>query len=167
MGDNVMTAVHHFLPFVKGSVPSAWRLLGAWQRLELPSRAPPLSPLMVRGLAGLCMILGLQDVAVILLLAFHCMLRTGEVLSLVTQAFTFDSRSGFAVVDLGWSKTGKRQASGEIVTIDDPSLCAMLKRFLIGSKPGDLLLKRSQALFKVVFAEMSIFWLVRVWLQAL
>ena len=32
--------------------PGAWRLLGAWDRAELPNRTPPLPPLCALGLSG-------------------------------------------------------------------------------------------------------------------
>ena len=48
----------------------------------MPRRAPPIPPVVVRGIAGLAWVQGRLDVALAILIGFHCMLRGCEVLGL-------------------------------------------------------------------------------------
>ena len=58
-----MAAVQHFTPQVKGSLHCAWRLVSAWDKRELPCRAPPLLLEVLLGMAGLAVLQGYVDVA--------------------------------------------------------------------------------------------------------
>ena len=65
--------------------------------------------------------------AALLLLAFHCLLRTGE-----------GSGDALVVVALPWTKTGARYGAQEIVTIDDPMINGLLFYLRNGVEPEDL-----------------------------
>ena len=56
--------------------PGAWRFYGAWARHELPLRTPPLRPLVPFGVAKPLLAAVRLVVAVAVLLAFLCLLRT-------------------------------------------------------------------------------------------
>jgi hypothetical protein len=152
MGNNTMAAVHSFVPSAKGKVPMGWRLLQAWGRLELPDRAPPMPPVIVLGMAGFCKLIGRRDLMVALLVGFHCMLRTGEMLNLVRESFTFDPRKSRCVVDLQWTKTGKRKGGREIVTIDDPLIFKMVQHFVAKLSPMCPVIQCSANEFRRIFA---------------
>ena len=62
--------------------------------------------------------------AALLLLAFHCLLRTGE-----------GSGDALVVVALPWTKTGARYGAQEIVTIDDPMINGLLFYLRNGVEP--------------------------------
>ncbi len=70
----------------KRILPGSWSLLGTWQRLEVPSRAPPISELVLKGLAGYAWSCQRYDIACLLLTGFHAMLRAGEMLGITREA---------------------------------------------------------------------------------
>ncbi len=51
-----------------------------------------------------------QDAALITLVAFHCFLRTGEMLSLSFDSITVDVETGTGVINLGNTKESRRQS---------------------------------------------------------
>ena len=72
-------ALHHFAPQLRGRIPGAWKKLKTWRRHEMPRRAPPIPPAVFRGIAGLAWVQGRLDVALGILIGFHCMLRRRSV----------------------------------------------------------------------------------------
>ena len=76
-----------------------------WRRHEVPRRAPPIPPA-VRGIAGLAWVQGRLDVALGVLIGFHCTLCGGEVLGL--RFCDCMHLSDTVVLDLGFTKTGSR-----------------------------------------------------------
>ena len=74
-----LAAVQHFVPGARHHLPSAWRLKSAWDKHELPVRAPPLSVDVVLGISGVMISVGHPRSALAVALAFHGLLRTGEV----------------------------------------------------------------------------------------
>ena len=68
----------HFMPAVRGKTPGSSRLMKGWTKTELPERAPPLPTLFATAVAGAA--LRRQDLrlCVLILIAFHALLRTGE-----------------------------------------------------------------------------------------
>ena len=100
-------------------------------------RATPLTQDLVLAFAGVGFELGLPRLALCLLLGFHTLLRTGELCAIMVKdiAFARDGRS--AVINLVETKGGLRRGANEMVTVDDPSLCLMLKRVLANAMPGD------------------------------
>ena len=109
----------------KRILPGAWRLLRAWERRELPSRAPPLPIEVALALAGFAASIGRRDVAALILLGYHGMMRTTEFLTLTSGNVWLDE-SYRGVVALEWSKMGQRRGMTEYVTIDDSSVGARL-----------------------------------------
>ena len=117
IGD-ALSGLHHFEPFTKRRLPKAWRLYGIWRKYEIPCRAPPLTQDICLGMAGWAIQHNELTMGALILLAFHCLLRTGEILQLRPCDFILDSQSG--VVSLPTSKSGVRNTSRESVTIRDP-----------------------------------------------
>ena len=77
-----LAALQHFVPQLHGRIPGAWKKLKTWRRHEMPRCGPPTAPVVVRGIAGLAWVQGRLDVALAILIGFHCMLRGCEVLGL-------------------------------------------------------------------------------------
>ena len=72
----------------KGEMPGrSWKLFGTWRKIEVPSRAPPLTQRLVRSMAAFEMEHGRLEMIVSLLLGFSCLLRTGELLQLKVSDF--------------------------------------------------------------------------------
>ena len=53
-----------------GRIPGAWKKWKTWRRHEMPRRAPPIPPAVVRGTAGLAWVQGRLDVAFCILIGF-------------------------------------------------------------------------------------------------
>ena len=109
--ESTLAAMHHFAPQLHGRIPGAWKKLKTWRRHELPRRAPPIPPAVVRGIAGLAWVQGRLDVALGVLIGFHCMLRGGEVMGLRFRDCMHFSDT--VVLDFGFTKTGLRKGARE------------------------------------------------------
>lgn len=62
VGD-ALSGLHHFAPWLKGSLKASWRLFRLWRRLEKPSQAAPLPESFVTALVGRLIELEDLDVA--------------------------------------------------------------------------------------------------------
>lgn len=106
----------------KRQLPYAWRLFSTWGKLEKPRQAPPMSCVMLLAFVGLCIEDGNLDVAALAYTAFHCILRTGEMLRLAPWLIYVASSGHGVVTVVVDSKTMKHQQGRgyEHITIDDP-----------------------------------------------
>ena len=151
-----LASVHHFVPQLRGRISGAWRKLKTWRRHEVPRRAPPIPPIVVRGIAGLARIQGRLDVSVGILIGFQCMLRGGEILRLkICDCIHFHDT---VVLNLGFTKAGLRKGSQEQVTITDKSLASLLKCFSRNRSSTATLVSLSPCNFrKYFFAPFVVF----------
>ena len=117
IGDG-LSALHFFQPWIKGKIPHSWKLFATWRRLEIPARAPPLTQRLVRAMAALEATLGHFEMSALLLLGFHCLLRTGELLAVKPGDFLLGDVSG--ICSLKETKSGRRDAASEAISITDP-----------------------------------------------
>lgn len=117
IGD-ALSGIHHFEPYTKKKLSKSWRLYGIWRKYEVPCRAPPLPSDVLLGMAGWCLLHGELTMGALLLLGFHCCLRTGEILQIRPCDFIVDHLSG--VLSIPSSKSGVRNNTRESVTIWDP-----------------------------------------------
>ena len=127
--DNV-AAVQDFHPFLRGHLPSAWRLLKTWSSNELPNRAPPLSLDALQVLTGHALFNDKPLFALSLLLGFHGLLRTGELLGVKKAHVVQSGPRSPAVISLGLTKGGKRAGAAESVTIREEDTLRRLWQWL-------------------------------------
>ena len=144
----------HYLPQLKGKVPGSKRLLVAWSKCELPARASPLNTFFLAALAGKAVALNDRRLAVSLLLGFHCMLRTGELLKIRKVDPSLMERHSRGIVVLQETKSGQRTASSETVVIFDAYLVRMLAIVCRDLAPADFLVGCSTAVFRAKFARL-------------
>ena len=73
----------------------------------------------------------LQDLqpwmALSILVGFHAFLRTAELLSLTAGQVLAGQYHNEVVLDLDYTKSGKRRGARELVVLDDPVTAALLK----------------------------------------
>ena len=119
VGD-ALSGIHHYEPFTKKKLPKSWRLYSIWRKYEVPCRAPPLTQGITLAMAGWCLQHGELTMGALILLGFHALLRTGELLSVRPCDFLFDNSTG--LVSLPRSKSGLRNNSLETVSLHDPIL---------------------------------------------
>jgi len=127
IGDG-LCAMHFFMPWSKGKVPGAWKLFAVWRRLEVPSRAPPLTWDLVKSFSSYELSLGRHEMSSLLLLAFHCLLRTGELLQLYPEDILLGRSHG--VLSLKGTKSGKRNAANESISITNELVVESLRSLL-------------------------------------
>jgi integrase len=117
VGDG-LSSLHFFQPWTKRKIPHSWKLFQVWKRIEIPSRAAPLTLELVRSMAAYELDNDHLEMAAILLVSFHCLLRTGEALKLRAHDITLNSK--FGIVSLKETKSGRRNSANEAITISYP-----------------------------------------------
>ena len=125
---DALSGVHHFLPVTKKKLPESWRLYSIWRRFEVPARAPPITQDIVLAMAGLSLQQGQLTMAALLLLGFHALLRTGEILQLCPCDFLLAADRG--IVSIPSSKSGVRNNTRESVSLHDPIVLETLKAMI-------------------------------------
>ena len=116
---NFLAALQDFDPKLKGALPSSWRLMKAWTVNEVPNRAPPMTDAVLKAMVGWSFFHEYYTFGLSLLLCFHGLLRTGELLGVQAHQVSMTSPSHPAVLSLGMTKSGKRQGAAESITISD------------------------------------------------
>ena len=128
-GSTILAALQDAQPHLRGKLKLAWRLMKTWVTHAVPNRAPPLPLNALHCMVGYAIFKEWHLFALSLLLRFHGLLRTGELLGLkakqskhvsVTQA------KGPAAISLGLTKGGKRQGAAESITVHAEDVCRRL-----------------------------------------
>ena len=123
VGDG-LSALHFFQPFTKRQIPHAWKLFATWRKVEVPSRAPPLTQQLVRSMSYYELDRGNIQMATLLVLGFHALLRTGEILS-VRAADVLIGKDA-AIVRLRSTKTSTRFAAHDAISSTDRIVLELL-----------------------------------------
>jgi hypothetical protein len=109
------------------------------------------APQTCRALAAILWSWQLLDCALLTLLGFHCLLRTGEILGLLKCQMRFSLGDVACVVSLPETKGTHRKGTVESVTLTDPVLAKCFTVFMKPCKPGDLVLQRTPGQFRNAF----------------
>lgn len=133
-----LSGIHFFLPLCRRQLPESWKLFGVWRKIEVPSRAPPITTDLLMAMASRALSINRVDFATLLLLGFHCFLRTGELLTITPNDLLLGSKRG--VVRLPVSKGKTRRRATESVTIEDPRVI-MVAKTLVDIRASQNLLK--------------------------
>eukprot|EP00435_Cladocopium_sp_Y103_P048031 s1613_g14.t1 len=128
MASTFLAALQDSDPKLKGCLPGSWRLMRTWVANEIPQRAPPLSDSVLRAMVGWAIMHDEPTFGLSLLVGFHGLLRTGELLGLQAWQIHMTGRATPAVISLGLTKSGKRQGAAESVTITEQSVLLPLWR---------------------------------------
>ena len=150
-GSNILAALQDTEPHLKGKLKGSWRSMKAWVTNEVPNRAPPLSIDALHTLVGYGLFKKQPLFALSLLLAFHGLLRTGELLTLQAKHCSISSAKGPLVVSLGLTKSGKRQGAAESVTIHNDDVCRRMFQWL-KSTSGNAFLAGPGHIWRKTFA---------------
>ena len=113
-------------PKLKHHLPGSWRLLKTWAIHEVPSRAPPLTEEVLKAMVGWSVQQDCPEFGLSLLVAFYGLLRTGELLSLQAWQIHMTSPLSPAVINLGLTKSGKRQGAVESITLTEQKVLQLL-----------------------------------------
>lgn len=141
-----LAGLQYHLPQSMGRLRHSWKLVKVWQKLEPPRRVLPLSPLVVTAFAGVASALGYWAEASALLVGFDTMLRSGELYRLRIRDIKFYGSK--AVLSLGFTKTGKRTNSQEMVVVESQLAVRALLRACAQRRRSELLLYRGERFFR-------------------
>lgn len=127
IGD-ALSALQFHQPWTKRKLVHSWKLFSVWRKVEVPTRAPPLTQRIIRSMAAYAIAQNRWGFAMVLILGFECLLRTGELLNLYPRDLLAGRSSG--ICTLRETKSGKRTGSNEFVSITDPVALELVKQFL-------------------------------------
>ena len=118
---DVLSAIQHYQPSMRRCLNGSWRLFKTWQRFEIPAGPPPMTWQIVQIPMRFLHHQSLQ-VALSLGVAFRCLLRTGELLSLQARDIVIPAGSRCAILCLGETETGPRNPHTGTVSCHDSTL---------------------------------------------
>lgn len=130
LASDTLAALQDAQPQVRGSLQATWRLLKTWNTTELPNRAPPMPLEVLEALVGYACFKNQHLFALSLLIGFHGLLRTGEILGLSKKDFSVTSDSTAVLISLGLTKGGQRQGALESVKISFEDITRRVQQWL-------------------------------------
>ena len=152
---NAISATAHFMPGIRGKTPGSSRLMKAWSKTELPERAPPLPTLFATALAGAALRRHDLRLCVLILVAFHALLRSGEMCRVQASHFVRPSRTGLVLLTLPGTKSGIRRGDyAESVVLTDPFLIQYLHVLLPRILHGERLWPKDSQSFRMQFRQL-------------
>ena len=107
---------------------------------------------MVKAMAGAAWHLGFQAEAIGLLLGFDAMLRSGELYNLKVEHIRFYGHR--AVLSLGYTKTGKRTNTAEMVVVESRLAVQSLRLACAGRAGREYFLARGARVFRTLFQSL-------------
>ena len=146
---DALSGIQHFVPALRRNLAGSWRLIKAWKKSEIPTRAPPLLPSFTVAVASYPNFVSGESLAI--LLAFHCLLRTGEMLNMRWK--DIHCRSKLGILTLPSTKSGTRFNIIESVPITDPFLLSIAAKGIRTHRPDNCLVCCSAAQFRVLFKK--------------
>lgn len=144
---NTLSGISHFLNRSK-ILSGGWRLYTTWGRLETVLQATPLDTVTVCAMCGVLIQDNQHQLAFLLALGFAAFLRTAEMLGLRWCDLCFEGSA--LVLDLGFTKMGKRRNMREYVSIVDPVIVSWARRI---QGTGGFIFPRSSYLFRRTFEK--------------
>ena len=149
---NLLSALGDAEADIKPYMHAAWRLKTAWDKNEASVRCTPMTPSIVLAMAGLAFKWKWADTGFTLLIAYHCLLRTGEACSIRIGDLVFGDHT--CTLNLPKTKSSVRTGVPERATIEDARLISALRIFIRGKAKGDYLQKCSPQQFRKRFKQL-------------
>jgi hypothetical protein len=149
-----LAAIQHFLPYVKHHLSGAWRLVTAWEKLEMPNRCIPLCPQVVFAIAGLLQQWQQPQMGLAVALCFGLLLRTGELFQIRAHWCHFSAGSRECVVRFYHSKglqLGNKKT--EEVVLREKVTLKVLAQLCENKLPGEPLVDFTAAQFRKYFGQ--------------
>lgn len=150
-----LAAIQYFRPQAKSHLPWSWKLAKAWNRIELPTRATPLSPEMVLSFAGQCFRWKQNNMGWLLILGFSMFLRTGEILNLRRKDVILPKGQASPILLLENTKTTKKNFLPLEKLVVDEKICVVALQHLCKSiDPGERLCSYTNYGFRKLWADL-------------
>jgi hypothetical protein len=141
-----LSGLMHTVPPLRWRLNGSWRLHAAWRKAEPSKQVPPLTTTMAQGIAGGFVKHGWAQDAVGILLGFHCILRTGELLDLLVGDILFGKE--VAILVLRDTTIGGRTGVHQEVEVSDLWIYQRLLRMMAGRELGDHVMGSSGKTFR-------------------
>ena len=125
---DTLCGLHHFWPATKHRLNFSWKLFRTWRRIEPPNRAAPLPAGVATAFMARAILSDAVELACLIGLGFHAMLRTGELLHSKCSDIALGPIRG--VLNLHSTKSGQRTGTSEAVTVWDPIVLQCLEVLL-------------------------------------
>ena len=154
--EDTLSGFTKLVPSLRGGFRLSWSLVTAWQRNEPPQRCAPLSSDILLAMVGRTIQLGWHRMSVLLVVGFHCLLRTAEMYNLRVADFEFDASGRRGVLTLPESKSGTRYNITESVTITDAGVVRLVKALVVGLQRGELLYPDGPHHFRKCFDDLVV-----------
>lgn len=122
---HLLSALKRFYPHLRQRLPLATQLYRNWVKTYVPRRATPASWQLVEAMIGLCLAQHLPELALLLGVGFHCMLRTSELLALSHRHFVFHPRGNGLSIAIPGSKTSS--GNPQVLLVVDEQLIQLAK----------------------------------------
>lgn len=150
-----VASVQHYVPEARRRLGISWKLVSTWNRIEMPSRALPITADLILSFAGQLLKWGWKDLSYVILVGFSCFLRTGEMFRLRRQDVHLPVRAGqAAIVFLEDTKGGQRkQMAWEKVLVKESLALSCLRALCFRRNGPDLLVQTSIYQFRKVWKD--------------
>ena len=109
----------------------------------------------LRAISMLALVMGQVRLALALLIGFHCCLRTGELLNLRIRDINVSKTGGSVALPV--TKTSRRKAAAEFVTIEDPQLLKLLHHYLPKFSQDEFLVRETPTQFRLAWRDLLSF----------
>jgi len=154
---NLLSGLGSLCKSLKGQYKTAWSLYTAWGTLEMPERARPFTAEDAMAVAGFFLAKGLSELAILTLVGFHCLLRTNEMLTLRRISCEIAEDEQTCLLQLGYTKGGKRRGVAESVIVTDTCLVKALQVLCAKIRPGDFLCECSYQQYRKYLSDALIY----------
>ena len=130
-------------------------MIRAWEKLELPCRATPFSPLLAVAFGALFQAWGLPDVGLCMIIGFFAFLRTGELFMLRPGCIVIADDGSEAVITLTDTKGVARRQGPHVdrIVLKQPIAILALRLACKDKLPGDPLMAISLPGFRKLWAR--------------
>ena len=148
---HTLCGIQHLCPQVKRHIPESWRLYGAWYRHEEPARAWPFDVLEAKALCQVALDGGDHPLAFLFWLGFICYLRPAEGVLRTFNDFTFSDDGKALLIDLGFTKSGKRRGEKEQIICRDPYALVLFAYLQEGRRPEEPIFPEGMGAYRYRF----------------
>ena len=150
LAQDTISALQHFEPQLKRKMLRSWRLLKAWQKHEIPTRAPPFTLTTLSVLAGWLQT-RCAELALAVCVGFHALLRSGELCQLRNRNIICSE--DLVILQLGQTKMAVRNAGVESASFRHQKISIMLRAWKAVNSDEALLVNMSPSLFRQWFSR--------------
>ena len=135
---STLAAVQYYVPQLRKQLPLSWKLKSAWDNLELPCQAAPLTPVLLFAFVHEAFVHDWKAFAWLCVIMFLGFLRPGEALSLLVRDVCVSTAGVSLTLRDTESSQRLHQIRFEELLLEDPLAIHAARCLMHNKKPGDL-----------------------------